>query len=65
MFNDFDRIRIAMPNSEIAGVFFSPDSVTTGIIPYAPLDGRSEGSYCERCKQNTANSCKKKSRLSA
>jgi hypothetical protein len=49
-----------MSNSGFAGVFFSPDSATTGIIQYAPLDGRSEGSYCERCKQNTANSCKKK-----
>lgn len=60
IFNDFDHLRNAMPASEFASVWFSPDSVTTGMIPYAPLDGRSEGSYCERCKQNTANSCKKK-----
>ena len=59
-FNGTDQLRKAMPTPGFAGFWFSPDSATTGVMQYAPLDGRSVASHCERCKQKTANSCKKK-----
>jgi hypothetical protein len=55
-----EELRKAMPNLMIAGDFVSPDGVSAGMAPCAPLDRMADRGCCQRCKQNCENDCKQK-----